>query len=85
LLGFYIFKGERIHDDYIQLYKPRTYMAMQSKTWMISFLFRKFLPFFKRFIPCEISLTNRHLLILDGHGSHVTLEVMKKQKSLGPT
>jgi hypothetical protein len=30
LLGFYIFKGERLKDDYIQLYKPRTYMVMQK-------------------------------------------------------
>ncbi len=28
LLRFYIFRGERICDDYIQLYKLRTCMAM---------------------------------------------------------
>jgi len=40
--GFYMFKGEWIHDDYIQFYKPRIYMAMQSKAWMTIFLFKKF-------------------------------------------
>jgi hypothetical protein len=29
LPGFYIFREKRIHDDYIQFYKPRTCMAMQ--------------------------------------------------------
>jgi hypothetical protein len=28
LLGFYIFKGEEIGNDYIQFCKPRTCMAM---------------------------------------------------------
>ncbi len=33
--GFYIFRGEKIKDDYIVLYKPRThYMAIQTKTWI---------------------------------------------------
>ncbi len=31
LLGFYIFRGERLWDDYIQLYKAKTCMVMQSK------------------------------------------------------
>jgi hypothetical protein len=28
LLGFYIFRGERLRDDYIRLCKPNTCMAM---------------------------------------------------------
>jgi hypothetical protein len=28
LLGFYIFKGERLQDDYIKSYKPKSCMAM---------------------------------------------------------
>jgi len=31
LLRFYIFKSEQLQDDYIQLCKPGTYMAMQKK------------------------------------------------------
>jgi len=79
----YIFKGERICDDYIQLYKLRTCMAMQSKAWMITYLFKDFLYFFKRLILSGISLTNRHLFILDGHGSHVTLRQLNKLNNLG--
>jgi len=40
------------------------------------FLFKKFLFFFKRFVPSAVSTTNWHLLVLNGHGSHVTLEVV---------
>jgi len=83
LLRFYIFKGEKIHDDYIQLYKLRTYMAMQSKAWMTAFLFKEFLSFFKRCIPSEISITNKHLFILDGHGFHVTFETIEQVQEFG--
>jgi hypothetical protein len=47
---------------------------------MITYLFKEFFSFFKRSILGEISLTNRHLLILDGHGSHVTLEAIEQAK-----
>jgi hypothetical protein len=56
---------------------------MQLKTWMTTFLFKKFLSFFKRSIPSGISITNRHLLILDGHGSHVTLEAIEQVQEFG--
>ncbi len=75
---FYIFKGEKIWNDYLQLCKPRTYMVMQSKTWMTTFLFKEFFYFFKRSIPSGIFLLNRHLFIFNGHGSHVTLEAIEQ-------
>ncbi len=40
LLGFYIFKGERIKEDYIQQYKLGSCMAMQKNTWMTCYLFK---------------------------------------------
>jgi hypothetical protein len=51
-------------------------MTMQAKAWMTSFLFKDFLSFFKKLILGEISQSNRHLLILDGHESHVMLEAI---------
>jgi hypothetical protein len=30
-----------------------------------------------------ISMSNRHLLILDGHGSHVTMDIVKKAMGVG--
>jgi hypothetical protein len=58
-------------------------MAMQLKAWMTTFLFKKILSVFKKSIPSRISLTSRHLLILDGHGSHVTLEAIEQTKKFG--
>jgi len=54
---------------------------MQSKAWMKTFLFKDF--FFKSSIPGGISINNKHLLILDGLGSHVTLEVIEQASEFG--
>jgi hypothetical protein len=56
--NFYIFRGERLRDDYIRLYKLGSCMAMQKITWMINFLFKEFLSFFNKSIPSGVSLTN---------------------------
>jgi hypothetical protein len=40
-LAFYIFNGEKLHDNYIQNYKPYNYMSMQKKAWMTSSLFKR--------------------------------------------
>jgi hypothetical protein len=80
---FYIFKRKKIHDDYIQLCKLGTCMAMQSKAWMTTFLFKEFLFYFKSSIPGGISISNKHLLILDGHGSHVILETIEQASEFG--
>jgi hypothetical protein len=50
---------------------------------MISFLFKKFLYFFKKIIPSGVSFTNCHLLILDGHGSHVIFKVISQAQKMG--
>jgi hypothetical protein len=44
---------------------------------------RVYVSFFKKSIPSGISITNRHMLILDGHGSHVTLEAIKQAQKFG--
>ncbi len=59
LLRFYIFKGERLRDDYIKFYKPSTCMATQKKkTWMIIFLFKKIMSFFNKLVLGGMSLGN---------------------------
>ncbi len=45
-------------------------MAMQKIVWMNFFLFKKL-------VSNEMPLINRHLLVIDGHGSHFTLQIMK--------
>jgi hypothetical protein len=78
LLGFYIFKGEKLRDDHIRLCKPNTYMAMQKKeTWMIISLFKEFLSFFNKSILGGMSFSNQHLLILNGHSNNVTLQAIE--------
>ncbi len=41
LLRFYIFKGERLQDDYIRLCNPRTCMIMPKKAWMTNIYVQK--------------------------------------------
>jgi hypothetical protein len=43
---------------------------------MTTFLFKKLLSF-KMLVPNGISLTNNHLLIMDGNGSHYILQAIQ--------
>jgi hypothetical protein len=43
---------------------------------MTSFLFKFVLSFFKKWVPSEIFQSNQHILILNKHGSHVTLKTI---------
>jgi hypothetical protein len=83
ILRFYIFQGERIKDDYIKHCKFGTCMGVQTKAWMTSFLFKEFLSLFKRSILGGSSPNNHHLLILNGHGSHVNLKAIKQVQEFG--
>jgi hypothetical protein len=58
------------------------YGHAKKKALMITFLFKEFLFLFKRSFPSGVSLTNRHLLILNGHGNHVTLEAIEHAKDI---
>jgi hypothetical protein len=80
---FYIFKNERLRNNYIKFCKLNTCVVMQKKAWMTCFLFKELLFFFKWFIPSGMFLTNQHLLILDGHGSHVILEAIDQGQEVG--
>jgi hypothetical protein len=57
-------------------------MVVQKKTWTICFLFKVFFHFFIKLVLGGISQSNHHLLILDGHGSHV-LEAIKHASQFG--
>jgi hypothetical protein len=48
---------------------------------MRSFLFNNFLSFFTKSIHKGIFQTNRHILILNEHGSHVTVKVIKQAQT----
>jgi hypothetical protein len=60
-------------------------MSMQPRAWMTSYLFSTWIS---HFIECVqsiggISTKNRHLLILDGHSSHVTLDIVQEARTVG--
>jgi hypothetical protein len=60
-------------------------MGMQKNAWMTGHLFEKWLDHFTEHLQKRggISPSNRHLLILDGYNSHVTIEVIEKAWILG--
>ncbi len=58
-------------------------MTMFLKPWMTCSFFKKFLSFFKQHVPCGISITNHHLLIINNHGSHVILELIEQTQAFG--
>ncbi|MCO5567808.1 hypothetical protein L7F22_021504 [Adiantum nelumboides] len=58
-------------------------MAMQKKAWMTGELFHAWLEHFDNAIILSIGKSSRHLLILDGHGSHVSMDVVAKAQDSG--
>ncbi len=48
-------------------------MAMQKNSMDDYLPIKEFLSFFNMSIPSGVLVNNRHLLIMDGHGNHVTL------------
>ena len=66
-------------EDYSANCEEGAIMDMQQNAWMMRWLFESWIS---HFIEClkrgvGLDLINRHLFILDGHNSHVTLEVVK--------
>ena len=62
--------------DYVGKYEPGAVMAMQPNIWMTKWLFQSWISYFIGTLTktVGISAENKHLLVLDGHNSHVTLE-----------
>ena len=83
--GFYIFRGKRLRSNYVLHCEDGAAMAMQTKAWMTATLFSHWISHFIRCLQSKggISQGRRHLLILDGHNSHVTLEVVHKCREVG--
>jgi hypothetical protein len=76
--NFYILKGTYFLKDYVKRCEENAVMAMQPNAWMTKWLFESWISHFIGSLKKGpgIDLNNRHLLILDGHNSHVTLEVV---------
>jgi hypothetical protein len=80
LPSFYIFRGKLFQRDFKKGCEEGATMGMQEKAWMTAHLFKAWIDHFVKHVNKRngISPMNRHLLILDGHGSHVTMEVVKR-------
>jgi hypothetical protein len=50
---------------------------------MTCYLFKQFLSFFIRLVLGSLFQHNRHLLILNGHGSHVILKAIEQTYEIG--
>ena len=84
--NFYIFHSKSFQRDYIKQCEDRASMAMQEKAWMTCHLFKSWIGHFVKNVRdygLGISPSCRHLLILNGHGSHVTMDVVKTARSVG--
>ena len=83
--SFYIFEGKRRRENYIANCEAGASMAMQPHAWMTTELFSAWISHF--IVALEnrggVSPTHRHLLVVDGHNSHVTLEVVQKAMDVG--
>jgi hypothetical protein len=69
----------------IRIIEAGATMSMQPLVWMTGYLFSAWIS---HFIEClqsrgGICKKNMHFLILDGHSSHVTLDVVQEARALG--
>jgi hypothetical protein len=83
--SFYIFREKRFGQNYIQQCGVGATMAMQLKAWMTSYLFGAWVLHFIELVreSGSISQEHHHLLILDGHISHVSMEVVQVARRAG--
>jgi hypothetical protein len=54
-----------------------------KRTWIITFMFENFMSLFNKLVLGGMSLCNWQLLLLDGHGNHVTLKAIEQAKEFG--
>jgi hypothetical protein len=78
--NFYIFRGKRFRRNYIQFCEQGSTMAMSTKAWMTTYLFAAWIDHFILALKnhSTVSLSSPHLLIMDGHSSHITLDIVQK-------
>jgi len=80
LPNIFIFKGKKRKYNYLSKTGDKNdTMTMQPKAWVTHLLFKEWISHFITNVrrKYEIAPTTRHLLILDDHTSHVTLEVVR--------
>jgi len=84
--NFYIFKGKQFKRNYIERCENGFTMAMQPCAWMITCLSSTWIfHFITTMQVCRgnMSLENKHLLIIDSHNSHVIIGTIKTIRKVG--
>ena len=84
--NFYTFMGKQFRRNYIKHCESGPCMAMQPKVWMKSCLFSNWVSCFILSVQSKgrnMSQSNQHLLIMDGHNSLVTVEVVLQARQVG--
>lgn len=69
---YFIFKGTYLLQDYVKFCGPCAVMNVQENGWVANEIFCDFLNHFKLNVPKGINKDHKHLLVLDGHCSHVS-------------
>ena len=82
---YYIFKGVRQLRNYVIRCEEGASQGMQKKGWMDSIRFLEWMEYFIQGTRAEEEdgPRERQLIILDGHKSHITLEVLELAKNNG--
>jgi hypothetical protein len=83
--SFYIFCRKHFRENYIQRCELGATMSIQPRAWMTPYLFSAWISHFIENVQRlgGISLDRYHLLILNRHNSHVTLDVVHEAKTTG--
>ena len=80
--NYYVFKGKMPNQEFISKCENGACKGMQDNGYMDAKNFRKWITFLVNYYETRrnLSPTKKIMLILDGHKSHVTLEVLLKAK-----
>ena len=81
--NLYIFTGVRVREDYVGDCEQGAKMAMQENGWITEEIFLGWLDHFRESVPRGVSQEFKHLLLVDGHKTHMTLVVVTKAACLG--
>jgi hypothetical protein len=73
---YFIFKGTYLLQDYIQHCGPSAAVNVQENGWVTNEIFCDWLNHFRLNVPGGVSNDNKHLLVLDGHCSHVSAKAL---------
>ena len=81
--NYYVFKAKRPNQGYMSLCKDGACIGMQNNEYIDAKFFSKWITFFLNYHKSRrnFSNTKKILFILDGHKSHISLEVFLKAKN----